>query len=134
MKLVANAAVLALIAMPAFADGDADKGEKTFKKCKSCHMIVSDDGDTIVKGGKTGPNLYGVVGRAVASVEDFRYSSGLTALGEKGMVWDGDAIVAFISNPNDYIAANGGDGRSKMSFKLNKGGEDIVAYLESVVK
>ena len=30
------------------------EGEKEFKKCKSCHMIVADDGTEIVKGGKTG--------------------------------------------------------------------------------
>ncbi len=57
----------ALIAMsfaaaPAYADGhggsgDAAAGETTFNKCKSCHMIVSDAGDEIVKGGRTGPNL-----------------------------------------------------------------------------
>ena len=39
--------------------GDAVKGESDFKKCKSCHSIVASDGTEIVKGGKTGPNLYG---------------------------------------------------------------------------
>ena len=58
---------------PALAGGDAAAGERGFKKCKSCHMIVSDAGDTIVKGGKTGPNLYGVAGRQAGSVDGFRY-------------------------------------------------------------
>ena len=42
------------LAAPAFAGGDADKGAKVFKKCKSCHMIQDDAGNNIVKGGKTG--------------------------------------------------------------------------------
>ena len=54
-------------AAPALASGDAAKGESDFKKCKACHAIVADDGTEIVKGGKVGPNLYGVVGRAAAS-------------------------------------------------------------------
>ena len=55
MKALATVAALSLLAVPAFAEGDAAKGEKGFKKCKSCHMIVSPEGETIVKGGKTGP-------------------------------------------------------------------------------
>jgi cytochrome c len=57
-------AALALMAAPAFADGhasgNAEAGEDVFKKCKSCHMIVADDGTAIQKGGKTGPNLVSV--------------------------------------------------------------------------
>ena len=75
---------------PAFADGhstgDAEAGAKAFKKCKSCHMIVSDNGEVILKGGKSGPNLYGVVGRAAGSVEGFKYSKDLLAAGDTGLV------------------------------------------------
>ena len=39
------------------------RGEKEFNKCKACHTIQAPDGTDVVKGGKTGPNLYGVVGR-----------------------------------------------------------------------
>ena len=37
------------LAAPAFAGGDADKGAKVFKKCKSCHMIQDDAGNNIGK-------------------------------------------------------------------------------------
>ena len=70
-KILATFAALA-IASPAFAEGDAAKGESDFKKCKSCHMIVGEDGTEIQKGGKTGPNLYGIIGRTVGST-DFKY-------------------------------------------------------------
>lgn len=132
-KTLATAAALLTIAAPAFAEGDADAGEKEFRKCKSCHSIVADDGTAIVKGGKTGPNLYGVVGRVMGSA-DFKYSSLLATAMEQGLVWDGEGIASFIADPNAYLAeVTGESGRSKMAKQRVKNAEDIVAYLESVV-
>lgn len=130
--LIATAALLALAA-PAFA-GDAAEGEKLFKKCKSCHMIVADDGTEIQKGGKTGPNLYGVVGRQAGSVADFKYGDTIVEAGTGGLIWDEAAIAAYVVDPKAYLKEVTGDGaaKSKMSFKLKKGGEDVAAYLASV--
>lgn len=64
--MIAATATLVALAMPALAQ-DAAKGEKEFNKCKACHMIASDS-ETIVKGGKIGPNLHGVIGRDRKSV------------------------------------------------------------------
>ena len=87
MKTSLSAALaLTLLAAPAFASGDAAKGEADFKKCKACHMIVADDGTEIQKGGKTGPNLYGLIGKTIASEEGFKYGDGILALNAKGMV------------------------------------------------
>ncbi|WP_245873137.1 c-type cytochrome [Albidovulum inexpectatum] len=118
---------------PALAAGDAAKGEKDFKKCKACHAIVADDGTAIVKGGKTGPNLYGVIGRQVAST-DFNYGDSIKAVGETGLVWDEAELAAYITDPKAWLVEKTGDAgvKSKMSFKLNKGQEDIAAYLASV--
>ncbi|MEO3476173.1 c-type cytochrome [Phaeobacter sp. CAU 1743] len=133
MKRLMSAAVIGLLAVPAFAEGDAAKGEKGFKKCKSCHMVVSDSGETIVKGGKTGPNLWGVAGRPAGSYEGFRYGSDMTAAGEAGLVWTEENFVAFTHDPRaflrEYLDDSGA--KSKMSFKLKKGGEDIYAFLAS---
>ena len=53
MKTVyAVVAAAVALAAPAFAEGDAAKGEKEFKKCKSCHTIVSPEGEVVFKGGK----------------------------------------------------------------------------------
>lgn len=126
-----------LMAGPAFADGhttgDAAKGEKAFKKCKSCHSIVSPEGDVIFKGGKTGPNLYGVAGRQAGMVEGFKYGASLKEAGEKGLVWDEASFAAFVKDTKGYLSEYlGGSAKSKMSFKLKKGGEDVYAYLLSV--
>jgi len=121
--LTATASMLALAA-PALAEGDAAKGEKDFRQCKACHMIQSPDGEMIVRGGRVGPNLYGVIGRTAGSVEDFRYSKDHAALADEGVVWDEENIVEYMTNPSEFIG-----GRSKMTFKLRKGGENIAAYL-----
>lgn len=131
--LAALAATLSLTA-PALAQ-DVAAGEKQFNKCKACHMIVADDGTEIQKGGKIGPNLYGVVGRVVGSREDFAgYGDGILLVKEKGLVWDEAMIAEYVKDPTKWLDANSGDpkARSKMAFKLAKGGEDVAAYLASV--
>jgi cytochrome c len=140
MKITVFAAIAsAFLAAPAFADGhasgDAAAGEKVFKKCKSCHMIVDADGTAIQKGGKTGPNLYGVYQRVAGSVDGFKYSKGLKAYGETGATWDEAMFVAWSADPSKYLSEQlGKKERSKMSFKLKDGDDaaNLWAYLVSV--
>ena len=123
---------------PAFADGhstgDAEAGAKTFKKCKSCHMIEAADGEVIVKGGRSGPNLFGVAGMTAGTVEGFKYSKDLMAAGEAGLVWDEASLVTWVQDPKAFLKdyLDNSKAKSKMSFKLKKGGEDVAAYLASV--
>jgi len=134
MKLFAAAAFVSLLAAPAFAEGDIAKGLKSFNKCKACHSVVSDDGEVFVKGGKTGPNLWGLPGRIAGTTEGFKYSKDIVAAGEGGLVWDEEQFVGFVTNPKEFLRAETGNAKakSKMSFKLKKGGEDIFAFLASV--
>jgi cytochrome c len=131
--LLASAVAALALALPAHADGDVAKGEKEFGKCKSCHMVVAPDGTEIVKGGKTGPNLYGVIGRAAGST-DFKYGASLKAAGEKGLVWDAESFEDYVEDPAKFLKEYLGDDKAKsnMTFKLKKGGEDIAAWLASV--
>lgn len=132
MKKLALTALLGAltIAAPAFA-GDPAAGEKGFNKCKACHSVIKPDGTAVVKGGKTGPNLFGVVGRPVASEADFGYKDSIKAVGAAGKVWDEAMIAAYVVDPAAWLAANGaGEGaKSGMTFKLAKGGEDVAAWL-----
>ncbi|NIJ38346.1 cytochrome c [Sphingopyxis panaciterrae] len=68
----------------------AAMGEQVFKRCMACH--------TIDAGGRNGigPNLHGIVGRAVASHEGFSYSGAMKA---KGGAWDEAALDAFLEAP-----------------------------------
>ncbi len=132
--IVASLAFAALAA-PVLAQ-DAAAGEKEFNKCKACHSIIGADGTDIVKGGKTGPNLFGVIGRPVASVADFKYGDSILAVGATGAVWDEAELATYVADPAAWLKDKTGDtaAKSKMSFKLAKGGADVAAYLASVAQ
>lgn len=121
------------LAAPAFA-GDAEEGAEDFKKCKSCHAIIGADGTAIVKGGKTGPNLFGLAGKPVASAPDFKYGDGILAAQAAGAVWDEASLAAYVVDPGAWLKEVTGDAgaKSKMTFKLTKGAEDMAAYLVSL--
>ena len=81
----------ATTAEPAVAvEPTAAMGEQIFKRCVACH--------TIDKGGPNGigPNLHGVVGRALASHDGFNYSSAMKA---KGGVWDNATLDTYLKQP-----------------------------------
>jgi cytochrome c len=134
MKTLNLIAALTLIAAPAFAEGDATKGADLFKRCKACHAIVAPDGTAVQKGGKTGPNLFGVIGRPVASAADFKYGDAIKAAGAKGLIWDEAMVAAYVTDPTAWLKEQTGDDKSvaKMTFKMATGGEDVAAYLASI--
>ena len=131
---------LGLAAAPLLADGhasgDAEAGEKVFGKCKACHMIVSEDDTVIMKGGKTGPNLYGLFGRQAGSVEGFKYGKSIVAAGEAGLEWNEEQFVEYVADPKKFLRTTLDDkkAKSKMAFKLKKDDDkaDVWAYLVSV--
>jgi cytochrome c len=130
--LAAAAACLALTA-PGFA-GDAKLGEKVFNKCKACHSIIKEDGTAVVKGGKVGPNLYGVIGRQIGSYPDFAYGDSIVAAGADGTLWDEAELASYVADPTAWLKVKDASAaaKSKMSFKLASGGEDVAAYLASL--
>lgn len=123
-------AVLPMLASTSSAQDPAE-GEADFKRCRSCHQIVDADGNAIVKGGKTGPNLHGVIGRPVGSVEDFKYGESLVAAGEAGIVWDEENLAAYITDPKAWLAEVLDDpsASSKMTYKHKNKAAEMAAYL-----
>ena len=99
--------------------GDETHGKKVFKKCSACHIVA--------KGGKNliGPALYGVVGRASASIPDYAYSSALKAHGKK---WSFEEMNAFLLKPRSYIKG------TKMAYaglRKDKDRASVILYLNS---
>ncbi len=134
MNRILATAIVGLMALPAYAEGDAEAGKKTFNKCKSCHQIADPAGEVIVKGGKTGPNLYGIAGRTAGTLEGFKYGDSIVAAGENGLVWDEATFVEYSQDPKTFLKSYLDDtaAKSKMTFKLKSGGEDVYAYIVSV--
>jgi cytochrome c2 len=111
----AGSGVVALL-----AHADAAAGEKDAKKCAACHNFK--------EGGpaKIGPPLWGVVGRDIASVEDFSYSAALA--GKEG-AWDYQNLDAFLTEPRGWVPG------TKMAFAGIKKPEeraDVILYLRSL--
>ncbi|WP_254453057.1 c-type cytochrome [Ruegeria atlantica] len=140
-KLFATTMTLALAISPqAIAAGDPAKGEKLYKRCSSCHAIIK-DGQVLVKGGITGPNLYGVVGRVAGTESDYLYGSerlpigmftdDMIRAGQEGLVWTQENIATYSKNPIVFIQEYLDDetARPNMSVKIKKGADDIAAYL-----
>ena len=119
------------------ASGDAAAGETAFRQCIACHVVVNDDGETLAgRNGRQGPNLYAVAGRTIGSVEDFRYSPGLTALNEADEIWVEENFVAYVQHPTNYIRTATGDNslRGAMSFRVRSEEDalNLYAYLASL--
>lgn len=114
--------VTALLAMPmpALAEGDAEKGEKVFRKCRACHEVGPEAKD------KTGPALNGIVGAAAGASPDFGYSNAMKGAAEAGLVWDETSLAAFLTKPRDFLKG------TQMSFPgLRKEADvaNVIAYL-----
>ncbi len=99
------------------------KGEKVFKKCKSCHQVGEGAKN------RAGPILNGIVGQAAGAVEGFKYSNALRAKADEGLVWDAENLQAFLAKPKAFLKG------TKMSFAGLRKDDDleaIIAYLSSV--
>jgi cytochrome c len=109
--------------LPLLASADLTKGAEVFKRCGTCHT-----GD---KGGanKAGPNLWGVVTRAVASHEGFGYSAGMKAFAADGKVWDYTNLDHFLFAPKATVKGTtmGFAGVKKTDERAN-----LIAYLRTL--
>ena len=99
------------------AMGSVDHGKKIFSACKSCHSIKKGGGN------KIGPALWGVFGRKIGSISDYKYSK---AFAEFGGEWNLENMNSFLIKPKDYIKG------TKMSYaglKKEKDRASVILYL-----
>lgn len=78
------------------ASADIDAGESAFRQCSTCHQYATERN-------AGGPHLVGIVGREVAAVDSWRYS---TALQEAGGIWTPERLEQWLTNPDDYLPGN----------------------------
>ena len=111
-KVIEKVDISALLAL-----GDIKHGEKVFKKCAACHLVN--------KGGanKIGPALYGILGRKVASKEDYKYSKAMAAYDKN---WSFEEMNGYLKKPQSYIKG------TKMAFaglRKEKDRASVILYL-----
>ena len=111
-KIQVKVDISALLAL-----GDVAHGEKVFKKCSACHLVN--------KGGenKIGPALYGVIGRKVASKQDYKYSKAMAAYDKD---WTFEEMNGYLKKPQSYIKG------TKMAFaglRKEKDRASVILYL-----
>jgi cytochrome c len=102
------------------ATASAQHGAQVAKECEACHNFQEG------AGAKIGPDLYGVVGRPVASVGNFSYSA---ALKSKGGNWDFDALNKWLTKPSAYAP---GTAMTFAGISNEKQRADVIAYLDSL--
>lgn len=101
-----------------------------FKRCKACHELKSSD-ETIISGGKNGPNLYRIIGRRAGSLPDYTYSEDIIEAGKQGLIFDVKSLAAYASNPNLFISQYlGRDARSKMPLGFPESANEAAVFLD----
>ena len=121
------------VVTPSNAEGDSKKGERAFGQCKACHTVVAGESK------RTGPNLFGVLGRQAGSAE-FDYSDSLIGAGEAGLIWSEENLDAFLADPRkflaEYMGVSTGKIRTKKTIKVAQSSrrEDLIAYLSTLTE
>ena len=135
MKLILTGlALTVLFGLPAFAAGDAEAGVTVFNKCQTCHVVVNEAGETLAgQKAKTGPNLYGVIGRVAGSYAGFKYGAGIELLTATGFVWTEADLAIYVQNPTAFLVDKSGDptAKSRMAYKLanEQDAANVAAFL-----
>ncbi|MEP6868114.1 MAG: cytochrome c family protein [Novosphingobium sp.] len=114
----AQAAPVDLGSLLALTDVNAGKGKA--QVCMSCHNFDQGGPDRV------GPNLWGVIGRNVASRPGFAYSSAMAA--QRG-TWTYDRLFTYLASPARAVPGN------KMGFAGFTRPEDraaVIRYLATL--
>jgi len=101
------------------AEASASAGERRVAICKSCHSLE--------EGGANGagPNLWNIVGREVASVDGFGYTSALQSFGGE---WTFERLDGYLANSQEYVPG------TAMVQRFPKADQraDLLAYLRTL--
>ena len=87
-------AVLLLVPLLLPASAVAEESDaRAFTPCRACHSLDPAERNL------PGPNLSGLIGRAVGGAADFDYSPVLRKAREDGLRWDAKRLETFLADP-----------------------------------
>lgn len=101
---------------------DLAAGEAAFARCQACHTYNAGGANG------TGPNLYGVLGRAVAGHAGFAYSDAMVSHKAEAPTWTYDELDQFLTAPGRHVPG------TKMSFAGIRDTQtrvNLIAWLRS---
>jgi len=107
------------------ASASVQQGAQTAKECELCHNLGKGQGN------KIGPDLYGVVGRKVASEAGFNYSAALKnskAAKSGDGTWSFDKLNTWLANPRADVP---GTLMTFAGIESEKQRANVIAYLNS---
>ncbi|WP_444789769.1 c-type cytochrome [Roseinatronobacter sp. NSM] len=130
-----NRFAAAVLALSVLGAPGVQADERMWADCRTCHAVTAPDGSVLARGGRSGPNLYGIAGRAAASDGDFRfYSDAMRAARARGISWTQDNFVAYLANPEQFLRSVTGnpDAVAEMHVELRQGGQALFDYLRGL--
>lgn len=95
LLVTCNAGVLA-------QEAARERGAQAFLQCYSCHSAEPGETD-----GLEGPNLAGMVGRAIAAQPGFDYSPAMRAFADRHGRWDAALLDRFMADPQAVVPGTG---------------------------
>jgi len=108
----------AVAALPApYNSANYEAGRTVFAQCRSCHTIANGGANMV------GPNLHGVIGRPVASLQHFNYSPPMRGA---HFNWDPEHLDQWIANPQAMLPG------TRMGFAGVRDAtqrRDVIAYM-----
>jgi cytochrome c len=90
---VRSFAVLLLVPILLPPPAMAEDGAQAFTPCRACHSLDPAERNL------PGPNLSGVIGRAIGGDAAFDYSPVLRKARDEGLRWDQKRLEAFLADP-----------------------------------
>ena len=103
------------------ASASVEHGAQVAKQCGACHNFQEGQGP------KVGPDLYGVVGRQIASKPGFNYSAALKAKGSG--TWTFDELDKWLKDPRADVP---GTAMTFAGLSNEKQRADVIVYLNSL--
>jgi cytochrome c len=113
----------AMIAAPAWAEGNEARGERLFnQQCKACHTVEKGGASTV------GPNLHGLFGRKAGTEGGYQSSD---AMKKSGIVWDDKTIADYLKDPKGKVP---GTKMVYIGLKQDAQQQDMIAFLKKATQ